>query len=166
MVAIRSAVENTDVNIHVLGSSILFRINYRPEVEYFLVKNLKNQPVAQYNVNAQIETYTGFTQLQGSLVFKVDDESTTEYVRINETLPRDIDNRFKFLSGLAVDNVSEEQYDPAIKIQYPTRLIDQEKKLFDEAMIIFRDQSLERLIRQTEFIQKITSSDNIEWKTW
>lgn len=161
-------VENTDVNIHILGSSILFRINYRPEVEYFYVKNLKNQPVSQFYANAQVQTYTGFTQLQGSLVFKLDNDNlrTAEYVHINETLPKEVDGRFDYLSGLAISNVSEEQYSPLTKFDFNTRLIDLEKKLFDEAIGIFRTESLNKLLFQAEFISKITSSSNVEWRTW
>jgi hypothetical protein len=165
---VTNVVENTDVNIHVLGSSILFRINYRPEIEYFYVKNLKNQPVSQFYSNAQVQTYTGFTQLQGSLVFKIDNDNinTVEYVHINETLTKDMDKRFEHLGGLAVTNVTDELYSPLAKFDYDSRHIDLEQKLFDEAMTIFRDNSLEQLLRQAEFIRKITGSSKIEWKTW
>lgn len=161
--------ENTDVNIHVFGSSILFRINYRPEIEYFYVKNLKNQPVSQFYSNAQVQTYTGFTQLQGSLVFKIDDDDdskTSEYVHISETLTKDVDKRFEFLGGLAVSNVSEEQYNPRAKFDFSTRHEDLEQNLFNEAIYIFRKNSLDKLQRQYEFIRKITDSSKIEWKTW
>lgn len=168
MVTTGNVIENTDVNIHVLGSSILFRINYRPEIEYFYVKNLSNQPVSQFYANAQVQTYTGFTQLQGSLVFKTDSDNlkTTEYVHINETLPKEVDTRFEYLGGLAVSNVSEDQYSPLSKFDMATRHVDLEKKLFDEAIAIFRENSLEQLLRQSEFIRKITGSSKIEWKTW